>query len=89
MTGPDPRYYLRQCPDGYPSCRRAEAGGPWCDKGRCVAESGPEDTTHDQFDTAPNWEATCTNCGDTPTVGALELCGPCCWGEAETRGGNW
>lgn len=36
-----------------------------------------------------NWEVECMNCGEKPTVGSTELCGPCCFGEAETAGGNW
>ena len=36
-----------------------------------------------------NWDVECCNCGALPTVGDLELCGPCCWGEASTAGGNW
>lgn len=27
---------MRSCPDGYPSCRKAEAEGEWC-KGECEA----------------------------------------------------
>lgn len=37
----------------------------------------------------PNWQCKCTNCGETPTVHPTKLCGPCCFGEAETAGGNW
>jgi hypothetical protein len=40
-------------------------------------------------DTEPNWGATCDVCGQSPTVGSLGLCGPCCFGEADTAGGNW
>ena len=36
-----------------------------------------------------NWAASCSNCDATPTVGDTGLCGPCCFGEAETIGGNW
>lgn len=36
-----------------------------------------------------DWETPCCVCGETPTVHPLELCGPCCFGEAETAGGNW
>lgn len=42
-----------------------------------------------EFNTEPNWEGKCENCGETPTVTDIGLCGPCCWGEAETVGGNW
>ena len=36
-----------------------------------------------------DWGTPCTVCGATPTVHPTELCGPCCFGEAETAGGNW
>ncbi len=36
-----------------------------------------------------NWSYACDNCEGTPTVGDTGLCGPCCWGEAETINGNW
>lgn len=36
-----------------------------------------------------NWRQGCTVCGSKPTVGDVGLCGPCCFGEADTVGGNW
>lgn len=36
-----------------------------------------------------DWNKPCSNCGEFPTVFPTGLCGPCCWGEAETFGGNW
>jgi hypothetical protein len=36
-----------------------------------------------------NWEVACSACGELPTVHPTGLCGPCCFGEAETAGGNW
>ena len=36
-----------------------------------------------------DWETPCMNCGELPTVYPTELCGPCCFGEADTFGGNW
>jgi hypothetical protein len=36
-----------------------------------------------------DWKTPCTNCGVTPTVHPTGLCGPCCFGEADTIGGNW
>ena len=36
-----------------------------------------------------DWRKECENCGETPTVHPTSLCGPCCFGEAETAGGNW
>lgn len=35
-----------------------------------------------------NFDVAC-QCGQKPTVGDTGLCGPCCFGEAETVGGNW
>ena len=32
----------------------------------------------------------CESCGlETVLVEEVGLCGPCCWGEAETSNGNW
>ena len=36
-----------------------------------------------------DWETPCTVCGAKPTVHPTGLCGPCCFGEADTIGGNW
>lgn len=36
-----------------------------------------------------NWSTPCQNCGELPTVHPTDLCGPCCFGEADTYGGNW
>lgn len=35
-----------------------------------------------------DWNTPC-DCGQVPTVHPTGLCGPCCFGEAETYGGNW
>jgi hypothetical protein len=50
-------------------------------------------------DATPDWETPCVNCGTTPTVTITsagnmihhtQLCGPCCWGEADTLDpSNW
>lgn len=40
-------------------------------------------------DGAKAWNIPCQNCGAVPTVYPTGLCGPCCFGEAETAGGNW
>lgn len=37
----------------------------------------------------PDWTKNCENCGETPIVPFCGLCGPCCFGEADTMGGNW
>lgn len=32
----------------------------------------------------------CESCGlKTVLVEEVDLCGPCCWGEADTANGNW
>lgn len=36
-----------------------------------------------------DWYITCKTCGQKPTVHPTALCGPCCFGEASTRNGNW
>lgn len=33
--------------------------------------------------------ATCIVCGASPVVVGTDLCGPCCFGESDTAGGNW
>lgn len=43
---------------------------------------------HDS-DMKPDWSNTCDTCGEAPIVPITGLCGPCTWGEAATRGGNW
>lgn len=35
-----------------------------------------------------DWTTPCQNCGQLPTVHPNNLCGPCCWGDASTAGGN-
>lgn len=37
----------------------------------------------------PDWSTKCENCDAVPTVHPVKLCGPCCFGEAETANGNW
>lgn len=39
--------------------------------------------------TSQNWKDFCAVCGQRPTVGKTGLCGPCCFGEADTVGGNF
>lgn len=31
----------------------------------------------------------CIVCGQKPVVAAVELCGPCTWGESDTMDGQW
>lgn len=39
--------------------------------------------------TGKNELVKCEVCGELPTVENTGLCGPCCFGEASTAGGNW
>ena len=50
---------------------------------------GPNDCTDCNLHNHTDWSTPCMNCGDTPTFCTTELCGPCCFGEADTLGGNW
>ncbi len=43
----------------------------------------------EKLDTDKNYAIGCMVCGEKPTVGESGLCGPCCFGEAATIGGNW
>ena len=40
-------------------------------------------------DGEPDYAVACTVCGAEPTVHPTELCGPCCFGEVDTLGGDW
>jgi hypothetical protein len=56
----------------------------------CQAHNGAPCTCGPpKIDLTPNWDATCENCGEKPTVGRSRLCGPCYFGEADAAGGNW
>lgn len=53
-----------------------------------AVQKSPDPQT-DLKDGDKDWDTPCQNCGQTPTVHPTGLCGPCCFGEAETAGGNW
>lgn len=36
-----------------------------------------------------DYDTPCSNCDAKSTVHPTGLCGPCCFGEAETINGNW
>jgi hypothetical protein len=40
-------------------------------------------------DGAQDWHTPCMVCGELPTLHPTGLCGPCCTGEEETKGGRW
>ena len=53
-----------------------------------MTEDGKQDMTDEEaFEKV--WDSECEVCGQTPTVRATGLCGPCTFGEADTAGGNW
>jgi len=37
----------------------------------------------------PDWEKPCEVCGAVPTMPLTGMCGPCTFGEADTKDGNW
>jgi len=45
--------------------------------------------THHCSALTPDYSSPCENCGQTPVVPSLGLCGPCAFGEADTVNGNW
>ena len=40
-------------------------------------------------DGGKDYDTPCGNCDAVPTVNPTALCGPCCFGEADTANGNW
>lgn len=54
-----------------------------------MTEKPDHDAKEEEFNADPNWDVACEVCEMLPTVGDIGLCGPCCFGEAETMGGNW
>lgn len=36
-----------------------------------------------------DYDTECSVCDEKPTVHPTGLCGPCCFGESDTHGGNW
>lgn len=58
--------------------------------GACSIQPSPPASPAEADDPfGKNWDGECENCGESPTVSATGLCGPCTFGEAETIGGNW
>ncbi|HBB9120185.1 hypothetical protein HW877_14695 [Serratia marcescens] len=63
--------------------------GYWIDEGYVMKKKKEKQKPEPLFNGAKNWRVGCDNCGQKPTVHPTGLCGPCCFGEAETAGGNW
>lgn len=67
--------------------------GPWYEEQdelrRDQADPGRKERLAKLQDGDKNWETPCQNCEALPTVHPTDLCGPCCFGEADTVGGNW
>ena len=40
-------------------------------------------------ETRPDWSKKCEICKASPIVPVTGMCGPCTFGESETRDGNW
>jgi hypothetical protein len=74
----------------YGVCRcthRRTVSGNRCTE--CHGSVAPDTSREHLRDGDADWSAGCTACGATPTVHPTGLCGPCCFGEADTHGGNW
>jgi len=54
-----------------------------------LLKHGPASRCDALKDGDKDWNTGCQVCGQKPTVHPTQLCGPCCFGEAETAGGNW
>ena len=46
-------------------------------------------STEEKDELRPDWTQKCEVCGARPIVPCTDLCGPCTWGEADTRYGGW
>lgn len=58
-------------------------------KRRQRSQRAPLVPLHKDADMRPDWTEQCMVCGQSPTVPATGMCGPCTFGEADTVGGNW
>jgi hypothetical protein len=47
----------------------------------------PQDIYEEEF--AADYTRDCEVCEQTPVVNATGLCGPCTFGESDTKDGNW
>jgi len=54
-----------------------------------LSHAATPDAGYSVNDGEADWLTPCQNCGEVPTVHPTALCGPCCFGEAATAGGNW
>jgi len=76
FTDKDQKFYKEK---GFPNPKKCKA----C---RQKKQNHREKTN---LDDAKEW-GTCESCGtETFLVGEVGLCGPCCFGEADTINGNW
>lgn len=79
-------YYDRAWPQKPPYLH---VPSPWSLLDCVRAASGEEIEGADDEPGRKNYDVACEVCGQVPTVGDTGLCGPCCFGEADTMGGNW
>lgn len=67
--------------------------GPWYEvedeRRLCLADPGRAARLAAYKNGGKNTDVPCVNCEGTPTVHPTDLCGPCCFGEADTINGNW
>jgi hypothetical protein len=68
-------------------CSKCAAGKLEADRRAALEQKAVDSPKGKAF--RKNWSAKCMNCDQKPTVGDTDLCGPCCFGEAETANGNW
>ncbi len=64
-----------------------EGHNPWSDRLADEFEKGKRIGALKDGD--KDYDTPCGNCDAVPTVHPFQLCGPCCFGEAETINGNW
>ena len=76
--------------DRHPTAKqRAYAEKRAARKAAALAEVEDPPDPHDGPDLFTDYQRPCVVCNAVPTVGTIELCGPCCFGEADTVDGNW
>ena len=76
-----------KCPDCYRGFRTA--GGMKQHRYDKHIKSIHQQTFESDDDDSKDFGGMCCVCDASPTVAGTDLCGPCCFGEADTVGGNW
>ena len=78
---------MYECQEGFPKCHKKFKTEAARDQHERDAHGSSVNTAEEAFEKV--WDGECENCGQSPTVRATGLCGPCTFGEADTLGGNW